>query len=154
MNKAQKCAWFNLTLTLVIAALHGAAFLMIACRGYLPRTLNTIGFFVVFGLIGIGAVVFRRKQKFSEVEFDERDKLINKKVLVINYFFLWLVLIAGCVIFWYYLGPEGAVRVYALCVLLYGLFLVAMLFHSVTTLILYGSGKIKFGATTETGELS
>ena len=154
MNKAQKCAWFNLILTLVITALHGAAFLMIAYRGYVPRTLNTTGFVVVFGLIGTAAVIFRRKQKFSEVEFDERDKSINKKVLVINYFFLWFILIAGCVIFWYYLGPEGTVRVYALCALLYGLFLIAMIVHSLTTLILYGSGKIKFGATTETGGVS
>ena len=154
MNKAQKCAWFNLVLTLVISALHASAFLMIAYRGGVPRSLNTIGFVVVFGLIGISAVIFRRKQKFSEVEFDERDKSINKKVLVINYFFIWFILIAGCVIFWHYLGPEGTVRVYALCGLLYGLFLLAMIVHSATTLFLYGSGKIKFGAITETGEVS
>ncbi len=154
MNKAQKCAWFNLVLTLVIIALHSAAFLTIAMKGYVPGTLNTIGFIVVFGLIGISAVIFKRKQKFSEVEFDERDKFINKRVLVVDYFFIWAILLAGCVIFWHYLGPEGTVRVYALCALLYGLFLVAMIVHSLTTLILYGSGKIKFGAITETGEVS
>ena len=154
MNKAQKCAWFNLTLTLVIIALHSAAFFTIAMKGYLPRTLNTIGFIVVFGLIGISVVVFRRKQKFSKVEFDERDKFINKRVLVVDYFFLWAIFLAGCVVFWRYLGPDGTVRVYALCALLYGLFLLAMIVHSVTTLFLYGSGKIKFGAVTETGEAS
>ena len=154
MNKAQKCAWFNLVLTLVMVVLHSAAFLMIATMGYVPRTLNTIGFFVVFGLIGISAVIFKRKQKFSEVEFDERDKFINKRVLVVDYFFIWFILITCCVIFWHYLGPEGTVRVYALCALLYGLFLAAMIVHSLTTIILYGSGKIKFGAITETGEVS
>ena len=154
MNKAQKCAWFNLILTVVMIALHASAFLMIAYRGYLPKTLNTTGFIVVFGLIGISAVIFRRKQKFSEVEFDERDKFINKRVLVVDYFFIWAVLLAGCVIFWQYLGPEGTVRVYALCCLLYGLFLIAMIVHSLTTLILYGSGKIEFGAITEMGEVS
>ena len=141
-------------LTLVIAALHASAFLMIAYRGYVPRALNTTGFIVVFGLIGTAAVIFKRKQKFSETDFDERDKSINKKVLVINYFFLWLVLIAGCVIFWYYLGPEGTVRVYALCCLLYGLFLLAMLVHSVTTLILYGNGKINIPTSIEKGDVS
>ncbi len=154
MNKAQKYAWFNLTLTLVMIALHSAAFLMIAMMGYVPRTLDAIGFFVVFGLIGVSAVIFKRKQKFSEVEFDERDKFINKRVLVVDYFFIWAILLAGCVIFWRYLGPDGTVRVYALCALLYGLFLVAMIVHSLATLILYGSGKIQFGAITETGEVS
>ena len=155
MNKAQKCAWFSLILTLVMIALHGAAFLMIAMMGYVPRTLNTIGFFVVFGLLGISAVIFRRKQKFSKIEFDERDKFINKRVLVVDYFFIWAALLAGCVIFWRYLGPDGTVRVYALCVLLYGLFLVVMIVHSLTTLILYGSGSGKnIEAVLETGEVS
>ncbi len=154
MNKAQKCAWFNLALTLVMIALHSAAFLMIAMIGYVPKTLNTIGFFVVFGLIGISAVIFKRKQKFSKVEFDERDKFINKRVLVVDCFFIWAILLAGCVIFWRYLGPDGTVRVYALCALLYGMFLIAMIVHSVTTLLLYGSGKIKFGAISETGDVS
>ena len=154
MNKAQKCAWFNVTLTLVMIALHSAAFLMIATKGYVPKQLNTAGFIVVFGLIGIAVVVFKRKQKFSEVEFDERDKFINKRVLVVDYFFIWAVLLAGCVIFWHYLVPEGTVRVYALCALLYGLFLAAMIVHSLATLILYGSGKLEFGAITETGGVS
>ncbi len=154
LNKAQKCAWFNLILTLVITALHGAAFLMIAMIGYVPRTLNTIGFFVVFGLIGISAVIFKRKQKFSEVEFDERDKFINKRVLVVDYFFIWAMLLAGCVIFWQYLGPEGTVRIYALCALLYGLFLIAMMVHSLATLILYSSRQIDVPAITETGDVS
>ena len=154
MNKAQKCAWFNVILTVVMIVLHGAAFLMIATKGYVPGPVNTVGFIVVFGLIGVSAVIFKRKQKFSEVEFDERDKFINKRVLVVDYFFIWAVLLAGCVIFWRCLGPEGTVRVYALCALLYGAFLVAMIVHSLTTLILYGSGKIEFGAITETGEVS
>ena len=138
MNKAQKCAWFNLILTLVMIALHGVAFLMIAMMGYVPRTLNTIAFFVVFGLIGISAMIFKRKKEFSKVDFDERDKFINERVRVIDYFFLWATLLAGCVIFWRYLGPDGTIRVYALCALLYGLFLVAMIVHSLATLILYG----------------
>lgn len=154
MNKAQKCAWFNLVLTLVITVLHASAFLMIAYRGYLPQRLNTIGFIVVFGLIGISAVIFKRKQKFSEVEFDERDKFINKRALVVDYFFLWVLLIICCVVFWYYLGPDGTVRIYALCGLLYGLFLAAMLVHSLATLILYGSGKINIPTPIETGEVS
>ncbi len=154
MNKAQKCAWFNLTLTLVMIALHGAAFLMIAMKVYLPRTLNMIGFIVVFGLIGVSAVIFRRKQKFSKVEFDERDKFINKRVLVLDYFFLWAALLAGCVIFWRYLGPDGTVRVYALCALLYGLFLIAMIVHSLATLILYGRSGKNIETVLETGDVS
>ena len=56
MNKAQKCAWFNVILTLVMIALHGAAFLMIATMGYVPGTLNTIGF--------MKEHLLRKKKKF------------------------------------------------------------------------------------------
>ena len=152
MNKALKCAWFNLILTLVMMALHGAAFILIFKIGYVPGTLNTIGFFVVFGLIGISAVIFKRKQKFSQVEFDERDKFISKKVLAIDYFLLWGLLITGCVAGWFLMGAEGTVKVYALCALLYGSFLLAMLVHSLTTIILYGKGAITAEPMTEQGE--
>lgn len=141
MNKALKCAWFNLILTLVIVGLHAAAFVLIFKIGYVPRTLDTIGFFVVFGLIGIGAVVIKRKQKLSAVDFDERDHFINKRVLAIDYFLLLALLIGGCVAGWFLMGPEGVVRIYVLCFLLYVSFLLAMLVHSVATIIMYGRGS-------------
>lgn len=152
MNKALKCAWFNLAVTLLLASLHGAAFILIFKIGYVPRVLNTIGFVIVFGVLGITAVVFQRKQKLSEIEIDERDRFISKKVLAVDYFLLWSLLIGGCVAVWFLMGPEGTVKVYALCFLLYVSFLVAMLVHSGATIILYRQGISAVESILEEGE--
>ena len=140
MNKALKCAWFNLIVTVLLASLHAVAFILIFKIGYIPKMLNTIGFVVVFVLLALAAVVFRRKQKLSAVDFDERDNFINKRVLAIDYFLLWALLTGGCVGSWFLMGPEGVVRIYVLCFLLYVSFLLAMLVHSFATIILYGKG--------------
>jgi len=140
MNKALKCAWFNLTTTLLLASLHAVAFILIFKIGHVPKVLNTIGFVVVFALLAIMSVVFKRKQKLSKIDFDERDNFINKRVLVVDYCLLWGLLLAGCIASWFLMGPDGIVRVYALCALLYASFLLTMITHSLATIILYGKG--------------
>lgn len=140
MNKALRCAWFNLTVTLLLASLHAAAFILIFKIGYIPKILNTIGFVIVFAILTITSVVFHRKQKLSNIDFDERDNFINKRVLAIDYFLLWSLLITGCIASWFLVGPDGIVKVYVLCALLYASFLLAMVVHSSTTIILYGKG--------------
>ena len=143
MNKALKCAWFNLTLTLLLASLHVVAFVLIFRIGYIPKILNTIGFVIVFALLAFMSVVFHRKQKLSKIDFDERDNFINKRVLVVDYFLLWAILLASCIASWFLMGPDGIVRVYVLCALLYASFLLAMIVHSSTTIVLYGKGGEK-----------
>lgn len=142
MNNALRCAWFSLTMTLLLASLHAVAFILIFRIGYIPKILNTIGFAIVFALLAFMSVVFHRKQKLSEIDFDERDNFINKRVLVIVYFLLWGLLLAGCIASWFLMGPEGIVKVYVLCTLLYASFLLTMIVHSSTTIILYGKGGV------------
>ena len=138
MNKAQKCAWFNLIITLFILGLHVSAFTIIAHNGAIPRKLNVAGFGAIFILICLSAISYQRKNRPSEAELDEHDRFINKRVLAIDCFLLWVILISACVIAWLKIGPEGTIRVYALVVLLYTVFIVAMLVHALTTLMLYG----------------
>ena len=142
MNKALKCAWFNLVATLVLASLHVAAFTLIFNMGYIPEALNRVGFVAVAIVLATACVIFTRTQKLSDVEFDERDNHINKRVLAIDYGFVWVMLIAGCTASWFLMGLDGTVRVYMLCFLLYVSFLAAMLVHSGTTIIMYGGGTI------------
>ncbi len=143
MNKALKCAWFNLVITLVLVSLHAAAFTLIFKMGYIPETLNAIGFFVIFGLIGVGSIIFKRQQQISAVGIDERDNYISKRVLAIDYGFVWAILLAACVAGWFLMGPEGNVKIYALCFLLYVTFLLAMLVHSGATIIMYGGAPFR-----------
>ena len=140
MNKALRCAWFNLIITLLLASLHGVAFVLIFKIGYIPKILNTIGFVIVFALLAIMSVVFNRKQKLSKIDFDERDNFINQRVLVVDYFLLCWLGLAGCIASWFLMGPDGNVKVYVLCSLLYASFLLTMVVHSSTTIILYGRG--------------
>ena len=140
MNKALRCAWFNLIITLLLASLHGVAFVLIFKIGYIPKILNTIGFVIVFALLAITSVVFCRKQKLSKIDFDERDNFISKRVLVVDYFLLWGLLLAGCIASWFLMGPDGNVKVYVLCALLYASFLLTMVVHSSTIIVLYGKG--------------
>ncbi len=142
MNKALKCAWFNLILTLVLVSLHATAFTLIFKIGYVPRALNAIGFFVVFGFLGVGSVIIKRQQQISAVEIDERDRFISKKVLAVDYSLLWAILIGGCVGSWFLMGPEGNVKIYVLCFLLYVSFLLAAVVHSGATIIMYGRGTM------------
>jgi len=107
MNKAQKCALFNLIVTVVLLALHGSAFAIIATVGPVPKILNAAGFFVAFALIGVSALLYQRKQRLSEADFDERDRLISKRALAIAYISLWAIVIAGCIASWVVIGPAG-----------------------------------------------
>lgn len=140
MNKALISAWFCLTMTLLLVSLHVGAFVLIYKIGHVPKVLNTIGFVVVFALVACTSVVLYREQKLSKIDFDERDNFINKRVLVVDYFLLWALLLAGCIASWYLMGPDGNVKVYVLCSLLYASFLLTMIVHSLATIILYGKG--------------
>lgn len=151
MNKALRCAWFNLVATLLLALLHGAAFILIFKTGHIPQALNTVGFVIVFVVLSMTVVVFRKKQKLSEVEYDERDRAICSRVLAIDYGLVWAILIGGCVSGWSLMGPDGVVRIYVLCFILYLSFLLAMLVHSATTIILYG-GRCGTSEIVESGE--
>ena len=141
MNKAQKIAWFNLVITAVLVILHASAFGIIALTGTLPRIVNSAGFFVVCGLIAVSALVFRRKQHSREVDFDERDKAIGKRALVISYFLLWGLLVAGCAICPAVIGLDGAIPAYLLPLAVYTIFIVTMFTHSLTILVQYGKER-------------
>ena len=137
MNKAQKCAWFNLIVTLILLVLHGVAFVLILLRGRMPQGLNEIGCLIIALLIGILAVGFRRKQKLTESDFDERDRAVAKKALTAAFVSLWALLIGCWAIACLLVGFEGTVSVYVLPVAIYACFIIVMLIHSVAVLVQY-----------------
>ena len=133
MNKAQKCAWFNLIMTVILLVLLPTRILCLP-----SRFLDGLVFFFVFGVIGLFVLLFRKKQ--GVVEFDERDKLINKRSLLAGYFVIWGFFITACIVPYLMFGPTGSIPVYIMPVILYGTFIVTMLVHSVLILVQYGRG--------------
>ncbi len=133
MNKAQKCAWFNLIMAAILLVLLPTRML-----SFPSRFLDGLAFFIVFGVIGLFVLLFRKKQ--GVVEFDERDKLIHKRSLLVVYFVIWGFFITACIVPYLMLGPTGSISVYIMPVILYGTFIVAMLVHSVLILVQYGRG--------------
>jgi hypothetical protein len=133
MNKAQKCAWFNLIMAAILLVLLPTRIL-----SFSSRFLDGLVFFIVFGVIGLFVLLFRKKQ--GVVEFDERDKLIHKRSLLVVYFVIWGFFITACIVPYLMFGPTGSIPVYIMPVILYGTFIVAMLVHSVLILVQYGRG--------------
>ncbi len=131
MNKAQKCAWFNLIMAAIFLGVYATRMLCIP-----SRFLDGLAFFFVFGVIGLFVLLFRKKQ--GVVEFDERDKLINKRSLLAGYFVIWGFFITACIVPYLMFGPTGSIPIYIMPVILYGTFIVVMLVHSVAVLVQYG----------------
>ena len=142
MNKAQKCAWFNLLITFSLAVIHAAAFFIIATIGPIPPALNLVGFIVVFVLIAIFAILFRRKVGLSSVDFDERDMVIGKRARLAAYIAMWILLACGCLVPWFLYGVKAVVEIPVALfpVMLYAAFIVTVFIHSAAILIQYGRG--------------
>lgn len=105
MNKAQKCAWFNLIMAAIFLVVYATRILCIP-----NRFLDGLAFFFVFGVIGLFVLLFRKKQ--GVVEFDERDKLIHKRSLLAGYFVIWGFVITVCIVPYLIFGPKGSIPVY------------------------------------------
>jgi hypothetical protein len=133
MNKAQKCAWFNLIMAAILLVLLPTRMLSLP-----SRFLDGLALFFVFGVIVLFVLLFRKKQ--GVVEFDERDKLIHKRSLLVVYFVIWGFFITACIVPYLMFGPTGSIPVYIMPVILYGTFIVTMLVHSVLILVQYGRG--------------
>ena len=132
MNKAQKTAWYVLFMSVVLLAIVVAVVV-----GRIPRAVYGLCW---ISIVILGLLFFRRNQKQVEVDFDERDKLINKRALLAGYFSIWSLCLAGCVVVWFTIGPEGSIPVYFLPVVLFGLFISVMIVQAVATLVQYGKG--------------
>ena len=139
MNKAQKGAWFGLIMSPVLLA-----FLLVLIGTY-QRFFVRFFSLVILSLMGIFIIFLGAKHSQAEVDFDERDKFISRRALLVSYSFLCGLLVAVSVISSLIFGHEGSVRVCFLPLIVYGLFLTFILTYSVVILVQYGRGgkKIK-----------
>jgi len=133
MNRLQKSAWFNLLLVTVafpIASL--GLFLMTRTNA---KGIDYLIIFLVAGsLAGLGGYLLLRKKGF-EAHFDEREKMIYNRALVLA--MIALLAFLGCVCFipFLVLGGGNSVRVLYLPVIYLSTLFVGQFVHSAAVLI-------------------
>ncbi len=140
MNRTQKSAWMLLAAFLLDAL--GLAYVgSIFVWGRMPpRLLGHIGAVLVpLAVVTLAVLLFTRRQSRAEPESDERDKVIMKNAARVGLLTGWLLLGLVALILGTTLGQTGAVPVYVLTLLLFGVFFfVAMPICAVATLFQYG----------------
>lgn len=139
MNKAQKRAWicFAVSLATIVIASAVIAFIRINQIDIYERTrFRILGVLNTIPLISIVIISAR----FPTKKFDERDKLIDRKALIIGSIgvFIFLGAASGflCVV-----NPAGSIRNLLIPFLVYLAFFVWLLVSSAAGLILYGWGS-------------
>ncbi len=140
MNRTQKSAWMLLAAFLLDAL--GLAYVgSIFVWGRMPpRLLGHIGAVLVpLAVVTLAALLFTRRQSRAEPESDERDKMIMKNAALIGLLTGWLLLGLLVLILGPTLGQTGAVPVYVLTLLLFGVFFfITMPIYAVAILVQYG----------------
>jgi hypothetical protein len=138
MNTAQKMAWFTLVVLGLALGLSVAAFGV----GYfilgLPaeRAAGGFGFIGIMGFVGLIPILFRKDK--DKVQCDERDLMIHRKATIAAYATFWVLFVAGAMVPWFLIGPDGMIAVNYLPWMVFGGMFVVMLVQALVTLQQYG----------------
>jgi hypothetical protein len=133
-----------ITLTLVVSgfAIIGIVFPVISITDGLSPAIFT-------GLCGIGIwggfmwllpLICPPKSK-KRINWDERDKMIHTRSVLIAYSVLWLYVVGVCMIFWGAVGPEGSISTNILLLIVFGGLIVFAIASTIAGLLLYGRGR-------------
>ncbi len=141
MNRAQKTARFNLIVLLAALGLSALAVGVSYFAIGLPmrRAIGGFGFLGIWGLLGLSPILFRKQP--GEVDFDERDLLIQRKALVGAYSIFWFLFVLAAMIPFFVLGADGTVSVKYLAAMVFGGAAVVTIVQSIATLEMYGWRK-------------
>jgi len=141
MNRTQKSALFNLSGLVMDLAILGYLFLTILVFQSLPNRSAATVLFLLFGVqCGWGIFLLRKKQSPVEPEADERDKVIMRNAVLVSFISTWLLLAVATLIPALLLGEAGAVPVYILTFMNFGVFLGTGLVYFAAVLVQYGRG--------------
>jgi len=134
MNAQERHAWYNLA---VFGAAVAAYLILLRYVGP-HRALGALG---IFGFWGFGINFYRRHGR--RVALDEREQVIRRTSVAIGYTVFWIALVAGCMIPWLVLYGRGreTISIQVLPLLVMGGMVVFVVTQSVTTLVLYRTGR-------------
>ncbi|MHC4455809.1 MAG: hypothetical protein ACYS0I_01775 [Planctomycetota bacterium] len=136
MNRAQKIAWYNLTVIIASLTISGTAIGILTILYGMPTALGGLGFLGIAALVGLSPILFRKRR--GQISFDERDQLIHKRATLAAYSIFWFFFTAACMIPWWILETGARIRVTLLPCMLAGGFIIVQLVQSVAILVQYG----------------
>lgn len=138
MNRVQKIAWFFVITISLSFVLSCIAVAILYVKLGMPRALAGLGFMGIAGLGGFSPLIFRKDK--GKVAFDERDKLIKRRVALAGFATSYLFVGLACMIPFSILGPKASISVTWLPNIFMGAALSAFFVTSVAILVQYGWG--------------
>jgi len=138
MNRWQRIARFNLTVTLTALGLSaGAVGLLYYVIGLpIQHALAGLAFVGIVGLTGLSAVLYKNDP--GGVSFDERDLVIQRKASLAAFATFWLLFVLAAMIPFFVLGPKGTISVLYLPAMVFAGMITTTLVQSITMLKQYG----------------
>lgn len=140
MNRAQKEAWFGLFLGVPMVLIPSGVFILISYdQGVSFASPFMLAYLASMSFLPWLIRFFAYRNK-KQINYDERDRLIEKRAALMSYFFFWLYFVISLIIPWWVAGSEGSVPAITLPIILTGGLSIFVFIQSLTTLILYGRG--------------
>ncbi len=137
MNRAQKSAWFGLTMSMLLLICLIPRVLLITPAS---RLIDLLWLSPAFGFVVVLLIFLLRKKGQDKVRIDERDSCISRRALVAAFSSTAGLFMVACVIGPFIARPTTSISVLLLPRVLYSLFVVFILAYSVAVLIQYGWG--------------
>jgi uncharacterized membrane protein len=141
MNRQQKIAWLQLTIIAIAAILS-----LINSITYMHRHGYTFsqacwlgsGWPVVFCFFGVVLTPLFLRKKKGQINFDERDLLIDSRASRITLGASFFFFIAACATLWFAVGIDTPIPAYWLGRIILGGWLTAAIVQAITTIVYYG----------------
>jgi len=134
MSNLQKSAWFNLVGVTVLGMIGAAAILFMARMNTKGVEYVLICIFVPV-LASPGLYIYCRK-KSIESRFDERERVIHSRSLMVAAFGLTIFLACVCMLPFFVLGGQNVIKVYYLPLIFFSALFIAQFVHSAAILVM------------------
>ena len=138
MNKTQKGAWGGLVLVVFLLMIPA---IDIIDKDLGPLLTHLVGYSVGLPLLILVIYLIRKIDTQAGVNFDERDKLIIKKAIIVAFAVVSIALIGWYILTLFWLGEAGSVSVSKLPVIVYTASILFIFVCSLAVLVQYGRGK-------------
>lgn len=143
MNRRQKIAWFQLGVV-GAAAIMSVILMGLFVRkyeyGFIEAWWIGTGYSVPCIILAVLAppVIFRKKK--GQIDFDERDLMIDRRAMVIAFATTYAYFIALCMMTWVVTGLDKPIPAYWLARIVLGGWITSVVAHALTTIVCYGWG--------------
>ena len=142
MNMTQKGAWFGVYLSALLVAVAIVDLIgILEYKGFPSPGVIVLHIVLVFVFFFLPVLWLERSRKKSKVEFDERDRLIIKRSLLVASVSLFGLLSVAYLVVLFILSPKVSITVSLLPDVVYGAFITFILIISIAVLVQYGWGN-------------